>query len=445
MTKNKLCHHNLEKKLIIIELDKIFGREDIAYMNTFKINKRSYYKILHLIEKDYNIIIENYPDFLLNLLEVKYLNKVENKNNDVILKKIDDIIADDKLFDFISNFVEENYTLNLNSFINVSKKNSECAIDDTKNKIILKTSMLARLLIPLLCETTLTEKDSYDIFTKIMKKFDGGKLHTINKLYKFIEVRVQRTIYSDKVIWKYLRNHSIDPTIFIRELTKSISVNIITKLDHNKSAVSYLDVVINEKIKFAFTYNYPINIKSIKSSDKELEEKEKLEIHMLKHDEGELLLHKVSIEREVKDVIIPEEYNYLVEIHNPFTTKFLNIFYMDKFNALFATPEQRAKLILKMKASLLELGYEVIPQILTSQLVKNEKRLNNRKKLNEKIVSSEKYMEFLHNYKDILVLIEKNNPILQLITIKNNKFVNGEEEIELPLEELSGEILDLVL
>lgn len=443
MTKQKYCHYNLEKKFIIIEMDKIFGRPDIAYMNTFKINKRSYYKILHLIEKDYNIIIDNYPEFLLSLLEVKYANNIE-KNTDLVVSKINEIIEDEKLYEFIDKYVEENYTLNLDKYINVNDKNAEYAINDDKNKIILKTSMVARLLIPLLCETSLNESDVYFLFTKVMRKFDNDSLHTVQKLYKFIKLRIDRTIYSDKVIWKYLKVHSIDPTIFIRELTKSLTVNIITKLDHNKSAVSYLDVVIKEKVKFAFTYNYPINIKSIKSSDQEFEEKEKLEIHMLKHDEGELLLHKVSIEHEVSNIEIPEEYKYLVEIHNPYTSKFLSIYYSDKFDSIFATPEQRAKLILKMKAELIERGYEVIPEILTSEIVKNEKRLNNRKKLNEKIISSEKYMDFLHKYKDTLNLIEKNNPILQLITVKNNKFVHNGEEIELPLEELSGEILDLV-
>lgn len=442
---NKLCHFDLEKKLIIIEMDKVFNRPDIAYMNTFKINKRSYYKILHLIEKDYNIVIEGYPDFLLYLLDIKYTNKIEGGNIDIVSDKINEILDDEDFFKFINDYVDNSYTLNLNKYINVNDKNSEYAINDDKNKIILKTSMVSRLLIPLLCETSLTEGEIYNLFTRIIRRFDGDTYQTVQKLFKFIELRVQRTIYSDKVIWKYLKSRSIDPPIFIRELTKSLTVNIITKLDHNKSAVSYLDVVIKEKIKFAFTYNYPINIKSIKSSDQELEEKEKLEIHLLKHDEGDLLLHKVSIEQEIKNVGIPEGYEYLADIHNPYTTKFLSIYYKDKFNVIFASPEQRAKLIIKMASELDDLGYEVIPQVLLSALVKNEKRLNNRKKLNEKIISSEKYRDFLHIYKDTLNLIEKNNPILQLIAVKNNKFVIEDEEIELPLEELSGEILDLVL
>lgn len=442
---NKLCHYDLENKIITIEMDKVFNRPDIAYMNNFKINKRSYYKILHLIEKDYNIIIEGYPDFLLYLLDIKYTNKVEGGNVELVKEKINEIIDDDDFFIFIDEYVENNYTLKLNKFINVNGKNSEYAINDDKNKVILKSSMVSRLLIPLLCETNLTEAEIYNLYALIMRRFDSDTTQTIQKLYKFIELRVHRTIYSDKVIWNYLKSRSIDPTIFVRDLTRGITINIITKLDHNKSAVSYLDVVISEKIKFAFTYNYPINIKSIKSSDQELEEKEKLEIHMLKHDEGDLLLHKVSIEKEVRNVEIPLEYSYLTEIHNPYTTKFLAIYYADKFNPLFATPEQRGKLIWRMSNELVELGYEVIPRISLSSLVKNEKRLNNRKKLNEKIISSEKYKDFLGIYSNIMHLIEKNNPILQLISVKNNKFVINEEEIELPLEELSGEIIDLIL
>ena len=85
MAKEKLCYYDLDTKTITIRLDKIFNRPDIAYMNNFKINKRSYYKILDLIVEDYNIIIENYPDFLLTLLDINYTNKIE-KNIDKCAK-----------------------------------------------------------------------------------------------------------------------------------------------------------------------------------------------------------------------------------------------------------------------------------------------------------------------------------------------------------------------
>lgn len=444
MQEKELLCYSEEDKTIVIRMDLIYERPDIAYMNNFKINRRSYYKCVDLIVKDYNIIIEHYQDFLLYLLDIKYENKVEG-NSDNIIEKINEIIEDDNLFLFIEEYVDKNYTLNLDSYININDKNLEYALDDEKNKIILKTSMVARLLIPIICETNLKEKDIYFILTNIMKRFDGDTMKTVRKLYKFIELRVQRTIYSDKVIWNYLNTRSVDPQLFIRTLNKSIVNNILTKLDHNKSAISFLDVVIREKIRFLFTYNYQYNVRSIKSSEQEMEDKEKLEIYMIKHDKAELLLHKISIEQEIKDIVIPEEFEYLNEIHNPYVTKFLEIYYADKFNPLFAEPVERTKLIIKMRNELLDYNYEIIPRLLVANIIKNEKRLNNRKKLNEKIIGSDKYMEFLHNYENVLNIIDKNNPVLQLVTIKNNKFVDkNEEEIEIPLEEFSSEILDLI-
>jgi hypothetical protein len=223
--------------------------------------------------------------------------------------------------------------------------------------------------------------------------------------------------------------------------------SIITKIDHNKSTISYLDVVIRDKIKNTFTYNYPINVKSIKPSDKELEDKEKLEIHMNKHDKFDVNIHILSVKQEVKNVIVPEEYEYLYDVHNPYTSKLLSIYYDDKFNSIFVTDnkELRTKLIIKMREELLEMGYSIIPDIIISDLRANEKRMGNRKRLNQEIISSEKYITFLHEYKDVLQIIEKNNPILQIVSLKNSTFYINDEELEIDVLNLTTELLDLIL
>lgn len=473
--------HNTNKcyvdgRSIVFDFHQIFGRDDLDYCNTFHINKRCYYQIPDLIAQDYNLIIENCPSFIFYLLECKKLimderlrieeNLMEGLiaqgkkpkvnprdidrliNTREIVEKLKEVVNEDNVFEFIDQFVEDNYTLDLNSMLQTNNKNLENAITDERNKVILKTSVVSRLLVPCICEGNIHDKDTFIIFKMIMNKFDGDRLNTSRKLYAFIKPRVNRTLYPDKVIWNFLSQRAIDAPLFIRTLVRIITIGIITKLQYNTSTVSYFDVILREKVHFLFTYKYRWKYKTIKPSEEELDDTEKLKIHMLSIDRSIPIVNDISIEDIIAYYPIPEKYEWLLDIPkerwNTYTTKLLQIYYDGKCNVLLSTVEQRVKLILIMRERMLKAGFKIFPEIIVREVIPNEKRISNRKKLNEKITSSEYYTDFLYEYGDVMNIIMKANPLIQLITAKNMLFVNEKKELlEIDETQLSNDIFKI--
>ena len=443
----ELIYSNESLKNIIIRFDKLFDRDDIKFVNDFRISKRAYYKTFDLIVSDLKIMLLNYPNYFVTMLKYRYEISV-NKNKEAAQKIIkEEIVENDEIYEVVTRFVEATYTQDLDSLLD-SRKNQDYAIDDKMNKNILKSSIVMRLLLPFLtlpdykCGPT----EIYNNFVKVVNTFSGNK-NTYFKLSKFIELRVRKTIYSDKIIWRFLEKHSKNPNIEIRKLTISIIGSIITKIDYDKRTTSFLDVVLREKLHNLFTYNNTLNIKSIKSTTKELEEKERMEINLNKKDPSELYLQELAIEQEVKGVTITDEYAYLKDISNEYTDKFLRIYYNDVCDTLFANKEQRVKLIIKMRNELLNLGYKILPEILLCDINKNVRRGNIGKKLNNQILASKKYQEFIEKYSDIkLLLNEKSNLIISLVTLKNNILITKDgETYDLDSEALSNEVLDLLI
>lgn len=479
------CSFNESNKTIVIDLEKLFDRDDISYANAFSLTRRNYYSIAPQIVNDYNLIL-NAPeceDFIFWVLEVKshivdikdqYLKEekgyilknkkmtdfekkskmiLEPEDKQFLLKKVNKIMELDYLFDFVANFVDEHYALNLNTHISVNDKNLEYVITDDINKVVLKTSIVSRLLIPIINEIGINDNELYRLLTRVMNRFDGNTTKAKNKLYKFIELRINRTRYSDSTIWEFLSNRSVDSTLFIAELNRKILNEIVCKLEYNKSIVSYFDVIIRYKTKFLFTYNYTVNYKTIKTNDKELDEKEKLEIHLNKHDSFDLRMNNLSI-KQLTDTFEVDEDEYNLEIiedlENPFTTKLLEIFYY-KYGFLvnLATKEQRAKLIIHMRDVLSSNGFSIIPELLISEINVNERRSTVRKKIDPDIVMSPKYKKFEKTYKNVISLfIANNNPLMQLASIKSySAYVvdkdNNASELEYDYKTLVQEILDL--
>lgn len=457
---SKYCRFD-EDKILTIRFDEIFNNPNIAYVNTFRINKRNYHNIIETIMHDFDLIIDNVPDFLFFILDIKHdIVKVKEKYIDELLEsgtlpkkiktredfnnsnlfkrvvlsdedkeyftdKIYEILEEEELFEFIDSYIDETYTLNLDEKIDSNPKNDkndEYAITDRMNKVILKTSVVTRLLIPLICEGILMnpQNDLYLLTCAIMNTFDEGTTRVHNKIYKFVEFRTERTSYSDKIIWNFLERRGIDRSIVITDLYKSLFIEIIPKMDNNRSAVSYFDVVLRNKIKFIFTYSYPINYKSIETNDRELDERDKMEIHLLQKDPYQLHINQISIDEMVKDIDIPEEYMYLTRQNNPFATEFLKFVFNDEgFDVMLADSEQRAKLILLAREDLINSGFNLMAELIMGIIIPNDRRITNRRRLTDKIESSEEGKRFRKKYKDVYPLIENNNPLGYISTIKN--------------------------
>lgn len=477
---DNICYYEPKTATLYVQTEKIFDRDDLSFVDGFRLNKLNYCKLSRFIARDYNLILENCDDFIYYLLDVKYeITKLKSKEiyikeskerikkrnpseddiyNKIILSKDDKksliekiykILELDSIFEFSNNFVEDYYTLNLDARINVNEKNLEYAITDKMNKRVLALSIIARLLIPLVCEIGMNASELRLLLTACLNKLDDDTRRTHDKLYKFISLRVNRTSYSDSSIWDFLTNRAVDGNLFICQLEEQITNDIVAKLNYNTSIVSFLDVVIRFKIRCLFIKNYLVNYKSIKTTDREMDDKDKMEGYMLKQDKYELYIHLLSIDNIVKNISIPNEYEYLNDIRNTFTTKLLRTYYNkdDYFDPIFAEGENRTKLILKMKEDLEKKNFHIIPSLIVSEIVKNESRINNRRKINDKVLSSKGYRKFLAQYRYVEPLYINNHPVMQLLSVKNYSSVlpnTGEELIYSP-DELTSELFKLIL
>lgn len=458
---NNYVDFDEQSRVISIAFDKLFGRDDISHMNNFSINKRSYYNCLNLISSDLNLVLNEYNDLAYSLLEIRYnMATQEDYTYMAFYKDIERLfIRNDKLLEVISNIVDGEYNLNLNQIRNDKKINVELQVTDELNKIYLKSTILMRILIPLLCDFNgdddTTETLIYDIFTEIIKRFDGDTNNALNKLYKIIYSRVYQTKYSDVVIWTYLKNMSTDLMIIVKKYFKIVIKNIFPKINHNSSVISYLDVVIKQKLKFLFTYKYPISYKPLRAEttdDEELSEQERMEINLLRNDQGMTIINECSIKQEINKIkkkykVDEEEFKDFVNNRqlNSVQIYLVKIYYSNKIK-VNSNKKDIFYLLYGMMKDLEAMNFSIIPEILSCSIAPNVRKMNNRKKLVEKIVSSEKYTYLLKNYLPIKNILDKNNVILSLMTIKNSKFLDRDNtEIDFSTEHLAEEILDLLL
>lgn len=460
-------------KTIIIHFEEIFGRKDITQHNIFKINKRSLFKSFDLLADDLNFIINKCPSYITNLLKLKI--KITESINTKRIYSIDEfyddivkrIVKDKNLLDIISDLVEKEYTLTLDENAKTKTINTELQVTDSLNKTWLKSSILIRMVTPLIC--TFAEKNSinkriqdnldslmFNIFKRCIDIFNTNntddiyKTNALNKLNKIISSRVSQTKYSDIVIWRYLQNMATDDKIVEQRFFKYIIRNIFPKLNHNTSVISYIDVVIRYKLKFLFTFNYPINYKPLKievSNDDDLSEQEKMEINMLRPDIGEFIINECSIEQEVnkiKNKYDISDNDFENGELNSFQLYFLRMYYSDKLiindNVLAIK-----YLLFNMIQELIDLQFALLPLILDSNISKNTKRNNNQKKLMDKVIESNKYKKLMNEFDFISDLFDRNNVVLSIMTIKNYKFLDdNENEIDVPIEKISEEILDFL-
>jgi len=429
-------------------------------MNAFPINKRSYYNSLDLISEDVNLILNKHQEIAYNYLEIRY-NIATNENYSRIdfCNDIDRLfLNNEKLRNVISDIVEEEYNLDLNGKSS-GKINIELQVTDELNKTFLKSTILMRLVIPLICLYPSADDESetmtFDILKECIKRFDGNQEHALNKLFKIIYSRVYQTRYPDVVIWTYLKNMSMDLMIIVKKYFKVVIKNILPKIIHNCSVISYLDVVIRQKLKFLFTYKYPISYKPLKietTDDDDLNEQERMEINLLRNDQGSAIINKLSIKQEINK--IKNKYSLTDETFQEFVNNrelntvqiyLVQVFYSSKFR-VGSNKTELFYLVYGMMMELREMNFEIIPDILSCSVFQNSRKMNNRKKLVEQVISSDKYTFVLKNYLQVKNIMDTNNSILSLMTIKNSRFVTEDgEELNIPTKQLSEEVLDLVL
>jgi hypothetical protein len=481
------------KKGIVIRFDKIFPMNENFNVNEFIIKKRSYNNISNLVIDSLRNIFEHCPYIALYYVKIAIkLNQVketieensitdENFNCQSLYTEdevIDDIIAMleiESVFNYINNYIDENYHDNLDEASKKSKKvNEELQFTDDHAKIILKSSECMKIIIPLALEyCDIMNYDDvtdflYDLFSQVMEIFKIKDINIMNKLHRFIYSRLMSTQYSDSVIWSKLNSQSRDVNIYTNEFFKELIISIFPKIDINQSIVSFLHVVIKQKIQFEFIKKYKIDFKPIDINQVDsdgISEFEKMDINLTKINEGKSIINKLTIKNELKKMtnyfgeigrITTDELNYYKQfIHiNNIQTKLTFNFYskiIGSYNSLYnASKDEYVKLVvifhkwLKSK----DLNYLAKLVIAKPEKVNDRMRVKNSKgAIIDKVLNSTDYESILKNkYSLTQDKINDNDIIIKMVgEIITSKFTclkeYSEETKDLTVNEVFSETL----
>ena len=475
-------------KEIFIDFEEIFQREvEDKDLCTFSLSKRrTYVNISSSINTTLNEIFTSCKDEIaIPYLSIKYKmldSSIEFDEEDIINDIFTDLLNQTVLNE-IDNYVETNYSVNLDGDSNRSKTvNEELQFTDEHAKIILKASRAMKLLIPVMSDfvdiTGNSKSDNFflDVFTRLFDLFIDREINITNKLYKLIDSRIVQTQYSDKVMWSYLKNMAIDTHILTRNFYKKVIVNILPKLEPDKSIVSYLHAVIKNFITYQFRVNYKLSFKpmNLNQTDSEgLTDFDKLEVNMIRIDEGKSIINKLSITTQIRNLIdvfemelSQDEIDYYKEfVHiNKVQTNLLFLFfarYMGSYNTIYGcSHDEYIVLLIMMRKWLIENNFPVLAEYLTAIPEKlNEKKSINKNKFLKRLMESKKY-KYLYEgkYKFILSNLVDSGVIIKTISnLKSNKFhclptyeesidmeVVELHEIEKKIEEISDEVLSLI-
>ncbi|QXN67979.1 hypothetical protein FPHOBKDP_00229 [Listeria phage LPJP1] len=301
----------------ILENANLEGKEKLFEYN---IHQAIYSNIYHIIYNDLNYFLNEVPEIAYKLLNFKVnMFMDEDYTESKFIEDFEDFIKFDKLLQAIDAVVDSTYTISLDDYsrTNSDKIVPELQVTDESNKVLIRSAIMQRLLIPTICEYLITSGNAKNkpyneqlflkTFKLINRYFSNKKgINILTKISKIVEPRIKKTLYKDKVIWYFLQNISVDEDILNQKITDEIIRTIICKLSINKSSISYLDVVIKRKIEYAFRSNYALQFKVIKisSSDDDLDENDKFSlIQYHKHNEMSSVINDASIDKYVRDSI----------------------------------------------------------------------------------------------------------------------------------------------
>lgn len=460
----------IKDKTIVIEFDKILKR-DLSKFNNIEITKRSYHTILPFIRDEISFIVEEkgFIDYIYSLLEFMYeLNAEEDHGEGYYLEIIDKgIFESDELKEIVFKKVYDNYTINIDTN---EYKNERLQLTDDMNKRYLVASIYMRLLVPFIQvyrdKFKLSDKErdkiTFKLYANCMIFANDGDKDILERLHNIVSSRIASTRYSNIVIWDFLEKMNRDITLTIKSNYEYIIVNNFVKIENNKSVISYIDVVIRNRLRNLFGANYKYAYKNVSnqsdSPSDELTDMEKLESSILRRDRGINIINELSVKQEVENIkkqlllgeLDSSEFDDFMENYhfNMFTSKYLDIFYKRKFNVVYKE-EYVIYLVFKMISDMYSKRFTTLPKLLVSNITAI--KINNKRKIVEKIRSSNKYMIVRKKYDNISNILddkEHNNNFVDnmIFDIKSKQFIDPitEDEINVDIDVVTEEILDFL-
>jgi hypothetical protein len=404
------------------------------------------------------------------------------------------LVADDEAFvnavmteimcpwtvEVLSDHVESTYSLDLNAkTVEAKRVNSELQFTDEHAKIILKTSLGIRLVIPVLTQWMYiqgqrrNENLLFDVYSRIFDLFSPEGIDAKTKIFKLTESNIYSTRYSDRVIWTYLKNLGLLDTVVARRVYKRLIIDVLPKIDPGQNVIKYLISVIRYQVKYQFRQDFPISFKPVdmmKTDSDGMTEFDKIENSLLRVDEGKAILNRLAIKDEIKRIkkamgfdIDREELEYYhqsIKV-NRLQTNLVFLFFarhVQSYHNLYNITRREYVLLCVLMKKWLEVnGYELLPQVVVAvpQGITERKTIN-RKEFLLKLTESKSFKRIHEKkYKHSVQNLVDSNIIMKIMaTIKGNTLYvtpdfgetipDEPQEIDVNLEQLASEVLSLV-
>jgi hypothetical protein len=440
---------SVEGKGFNIDFNEIFDLEDDTTYNYYPLHrKRVYLSIMDRVIDDMKYVFRIHPDFSEKYLTARIMiDQIEEGERDEIELQLIDIIkehviSDDTLQHVIRDKVSEEYTIT----IETRNGEEELQFKDSYAKLLICVSFMCRLTVPLICafmekfdikkEQDLTVRIFGEIFKVFRVDEEGETVDLPSKINRFITSSVQNTLYSDRVMWDYLKNIAVNDQLLIIDLNRKIIRDTIPKLDINRSVVSFLHVVIKQQVMYTFTQNIKITFKPIsqiktEGNDTGINPFTRMEMRLVNANEMSYVIEKEAIRNFIdkhKIRFSEEEHEYFAENIAPNQVQMRLIDYYvngkDRINVTLCNREEYIWLLMITRQFLIEKNYKSLAAMIGSSTEpKENKKSFNRGKLIGEVLQSRSYRALLNRFPLVKEKLAENKMLISFIgDIMNTEF-----------------------
>jgi hypothetical protein len=455
----QICGRN-----IMIPFDVYFSSTASEYNEFILIisSKKTYSKIAQLIVDENNKILNINHKLAENFI-YKYFTLKLSIDNDRYREKspktfISDIITTlftEDIMQIINGYVKEQYNTNIDSAMNIDRQKFDMGTTflDRHYEVMYKVSSMSRLIIPLITHylhnmpEINTNNFIMDVFQDLFSIAQlGTNIDVYAKLHTAVSRAVQRTLYTDKVMWDRLMILGVTKDNAINDTMCKLIINVMPKYSYSMNIMNLNTVVIRKSImSYTLRKKDPYTLYSLTDSDGNasdddsiISETEIFDSYNTQRDESIILIrkyattHDIEVIREREGVIISKdeiEFYSLGKRYHEFQKSAICSVFARYFGGVEniiggCRKEDWIRLIIILMKSMERLGMtylvHFVPAIRQNYAYK---RLS--KFLENQINNDPLYLEIVEKkYKSIKGIFEKKNFIKgMIISIINNAYI----------------------
>lgn len=437
-------------KIVYIPFNKLFRRDfgETSYeqLNRFIITKKSYVSRLDTITHYFNYFLEFYDtdlELLMGYARLKFLvdNKKKKISKPVFIRLMYDTLFTEEIKAKILECVEDNYIRHIKK--DPKKKYAEhLEFTDEHIKLLLAISYSMKIMTPIMFHYINREGmdvhalfEFYeDLFTMYSEDID-----IYRKLRETVANGVRSNATRNKLSWQQRAVRGVDIITKADELLKKdIISQAMVRYRFNDNLISLNMVIIRDQLMYFLKEKYkhmPVEISTEKNTDG-LSGIDKLEMNSFKVDESLLILTDINTKKTIKrlkkqmKIKLPKSERYFYEdnhVIHQFQVQLVHYFYARYFGGYrdltMLKRSQYIQLLVLLKRRLQAQGLVYLPQIISGNITKLNKRQRKNTRFVTKIEESSVYNQLVQDKYSTLDELDKSGKVMSLLsTILNSEF-----------------------